>query len=59
LENRTTTFGYGTKISLINQEGVPPPGSYDPHHGMALNIHRKRGFSFGNDQKSNFNDFNL
>jgi len=29
MDARSTTFGYGNKIDLINREGVPPPGSYE------------------------------
>jgi len=49
LENRTTSFGYGNKISLINKEGVPPPGSYDRKSEFLFSRQKKRGFSFGND----------
>ena len=50
LDNRTTSFGYGTKLNFINKEGVPPPGSYDRNSDFFTNG-RKRGFSFGNDAK--------
>ena len=50
LDNRTTTFGYGTKLNFINKEGVPPPGAYDRNSDFFTNG-RKRGFSFGNDAK--------
>ena len=51
LDNRTTTFGYGNKTNLINKEGVPAPGSYDRNTDFFTSGQRKKGYSFGNEQK--------
>lgn len=49
--SRTTSFGYGNKIDLINREGVPPPGAYNQASDLIATRTKSRGFSFGNDRR--------
>ena len=51
---RTTSFGYGNKVDIINREGVPPPGTYNQNIETMNNKVRQRGFSFSHDKRDAF-----
>lgn len=52
LNNRTTTFGYGNKIDLVNRQRVPPVGNYEINGQFIYNRQKNRGYSFSKDNKS-------
>lgn len=51
--NRTTTFGFGNKMDLVNREPVPPVGNYRIKDQFTSNQIKNRGYSFSKDNKDN------
>lgn len=51
--NRTTTFGYGNKMEIVNKTPAPPVGKYQLNDQFVYNREKRRGYSFSKDSKAN------
>jgi len=51
LDSRTTSFGYDSKVDLINHEEVPAPGSYNHKDYFMSNRMKRSGYTFSLDRR--------
>jgi hypothetical protein len=53
LGRRSTSFGFGSKMTFENKAPNPPPDHYRKPSDFELQIQRRKGFSFSHDSKRN------
>ena len=44
---RATSFGIGSKETLIINSSTPPPGAYYQPYDSSSSVEKRKGFSFG------------